>query len=122
MFSNSLKLNYLRSAVGQSIFLSRNYAFKTDLKVKWIRPEKIPSTKPEKSGDLSSFAAPDSKRLLPLFDRSEELKDADEIIVKMFTLEQNRKFNAVETARREAIDLVKRHQLDGGSIESKSKF
>lgn len=122
MFSNTLKLNFLRNAASQSSILSRNYAFKTDLTVKWIRPEKLPSILPEKSGDLKAFEAPDPKRYILMFDRSEELKEADELVKNMFTLEQNRKDQTVETARREACDLVKRHALDVGSIESKSRF
>lgn len=42
----------------------RTYAFKSDLKIKWVRPEKIPSFKPEKSGDLSAMPKIDKSQYL----------------------------------------------------------
>lgn len=33
-------------------YVARNYAFKSNLKIKWVRPERIPSYKAAKSGDL----------------------------------------------------------------------
>lgn len=122
MFSKTFHLICVRNAASPSFILSRNYAFKTDLKTKWVRPEKIPCIKPIKSGDLSPFESPDQKRLLLNFDKSEELKTADAMVKNMFTLEQNRRHDTVETFKKETVDLVKRHDLDLGSCESRSKF
>jgi len=52
----------------------RNYAFKSDLKIKWVRPPKIPSIKPEKSGDLAPVPPVDNKQYPLEFQKSEELK------------------------------------------------
>lgn len=52
----------------------RNYAFKSDLKIKWVRPPKIPSIKPEKSGDLVPLPPVDKKQYPLEFQNSEELK------------------------------------------------
>lgn len=55
-------------------FICRTYAFKSDLKIKWIRPEKIPCFKPAKSGDRSAMPKID-KSLPPLeFQTSTELE------------------------------------------------
>jgi hypothetical protein len=52
----------------------RNYAFKSDLKIKWVRPPKIPCIKPEKSGDLVPLPPVDKKQYPLEFQNSEELK------------------------------------------------
>jgi hypothetical protein len=52
----------------------RNYAFKSDLKIKWVRPPKVPCIKPEKSGDLASLPPVDKKQYPLEFQNSEELK------------------------------------------------
>lgn len=54
--------------------LIRNYAFKSDLKIKWVRPEKILSIKPEKSGDLSAFPGIDESEYMLEFKNSKELQ------------------------------------------------
>lgn len=61
----------LRSTVQQTI---RTYAFKSDLKIKWVRPEKILCTKPVKSGDQSSYPAIDPKQYVLEFQQSKELE------------------------------------------------
>lgn len=55
--------------------LARDYAFKSDLKIKWVRPEKIPCTKPEKSGDLGKLPSINEKELLLGFKNSKELQE-----------------------------------------------
>jgi hypothetical protein len=52
----------------------RNYAFKSELKIKWVRPPKIPCIKPEKSGDLVAPPPVDKKQYPLEFHNSEELK------------------------------------------------
>lgn len=121
MLSKTIKLISLGSSSRSSLIISRNYAVKTDLKVKWIRPEKISCIKPERSGDLAKFEYPQQQRLLSDFDKSEELKSASELVKKLFTLEQNRRKGSVDIVIKETVDKVKRHDLDMGSLESKSK-
>lgn len=53
---------------------TRNYAFKSDLKIKWIRPKKIPCIRPEKSGDLSPMPKFDEKSPTVDFRHSKELE------------------------------------------------
>lgn len=55
--------------------LARGYAFKSDLKIKWIRPEKIPCTKPEKSGDIGKLPSTNENELLLNFKNSKELQE-----------------------------------------------
>lgn len=61
----------LRSGVQ---LISRSYAFKSDLKIKWVRPEKILCTKAKKSGDQSPFPAVDPKQYVKEFQQSKELE------------------------------------------------
>lgn len=52
----------------------RQYAFKSDLKIKWVRPEKIQSIDPIKSGDCSKLPPVSDKLLVRGFDKSKELE------------------------------------------------
>lgn len=54
--------------------LVRQYAFKSDLKIKWVRPEKIQSIDPIKSGDCSKLPPVSEKTLMKGFDKSKELE------------------------------------------------
>jgi hypothetical protein len=80
MYSNSFKCGVMCKGLywlysnPQLHQVVRNYAFKSDLKIKWVRPPKIPSIKPEKSGDLASLPAVDNKQYPLEFQKSEELK------------------------------------------------
>lgn len=51
----------------------RDYAFKSDLKIKWVRPEKISCIKPEKSGDLAKLPPLNPNEILPEYKDSKEL-------------------------------------------------
>lgn len=53
---------------------TRGYAFKSDLKIKWVRPERILCIKPQKSGDQSAFPQLDKSQYLLEYQNSEELK------------------------------------------------
>lgn len=67
-------LNRLRPLVnGGAGLISRSYAFKSDLKIKWVRPEKIPCYKPAKSGDLVPLPALKGGELMKDFRQSNEL-------------------------------------------------
>lgn len=54
--------------------ISRSYAFKSDLKIKWVRPEKILCTKAQKSGDQSAFPTVDAKQYVQEFRQCKELE------------------------------------------------
>ncbi|EFA03294.1 small ribosomal subunit protein uS15m [Tribolium castaneum] len=96
---------------------ARTYAFKSDLKIKWVRPEKIPCIKPEKSGDLEAMMKIDlSQPQLP-FRGSKELETADETVKKLFSLEYAPRRKLTQVYGYEMKQLVKRHEFDTGSVE-----
>ncbi|XP_055586942.1 28S ribosomal protein S15, mitochondrial [Uranotaenia lowii] len=110
------KLNSLTSSAAM---ISRNYAFKSDLKIKWVRPEKIPCYKPAKSGDLQAMRPMAGTELLKDYRQSKELQSADETVKNMFSLEHNRRREMLENFREEMVKRVQRHDLDYGSMEAK---
>lgn len=55
--------------------ISRTAAFKSDLKIKWVRPPKIQSTMPEKSGDGGLVVNIKPQDPANGFDRSKELQE-----------------------------------------------
>lgn len=111
-------MNFIKSSPR---FIIRSYAFKSDLKIKWNRPEKIVCYKPEKSGDLSGAPKIDGKTYLLNFDKSKELQSADESVQKLFQLENNPRRNTTYFNTEALIGTVKRHALDYGSMESTCK-
>lgn len=111
-------MNFIKSSPR---FIIRSYAFKSDLKIKWNRPEKMLSYKPEKSGDLAGTPKTDGKTFLLNFEKSKELQTADESVKKLFQLENNPRRNTTYFNTESLIDTVKRHQLDYGSMESTCK-
>ncbi|XP_069705268.1 small ribosomal subunit protein uS15m [Periplaneta americana] len=117
MFSNSFNGCYLictRPIIYQAV-----RSFKSDLKIKWVRPPKIPCIKPEKSGDLTQFPSVDIKQLPLEFQNSEELKTADELVKRVFSLEFSRKKKCAELVRNDVINSVKQHEFDTSSEESR---
>ncbi|XP_065075152.1 small ribosomal subunit protein uS15m [Ochlerotatus camptorhynchus] len=112
-------LNKLKPLVSSVSLLSRNYAFKSDLKIKWVRPEKIPCYKPQKSGDLHPIRAVGGTELLKDYQNSKELESADDTVKAMFSLEHNRRREMLENFKEEMVKRVQRHELDYGSIEAK---
>ncbi|CAH1390807.1 unnamed protein product [Nezara viridula] len=96
---------------------SVNYSLKSDLPIKWFRPEKIPCYKPAKSGDLKDLGQVDVKCLAPSFQDIDELKSADENVKKLFTLEFLPYKSTVSHLRQEYANRVKRHEFDDDSPE-----
>ncbi|CAG9863134.1 unnamed protein product [Phyllotreta striolata] len=99
--------------------ISRNYALKSDLKIKWVRPEKVPFYKPQNSGDLQSFPEINRKQFLLEFQNSKELQTADENVKKLFTLEFAPKKFTNKVFYKSMEQRVKRHEYDYSSIEVK---
>uniref|UniRef100_A0ABK9NFY1 Small ribosomal subunit protein uS15m n=1 Tax=Glossina morsitans morsitans TaxID=37546 RepID=A0ABK9NFY1_GLOMM len=97
----------------------RNYAFKSDLKIKWVRPEKIPSIDPRKSGDCAKLPPVDPKELIREFRKSKELETADQTVRSLFELGSNPRYLTTNHYRDAFIKEVQRHPLDYGSMESK---
>ncbi|XP_058123767.1 small ribosomal subunit protein uS15m [Anopheles ziemanni] len=110
------KLKTIAPAVNQIV---RSYALKSDLKIKWVRPEKIPCYKPEKSGDLQALPQYAGTELMKDFRDSKELETANEHVRNLFTLEHNRRKEMVENFKEDMVRRVYRHELDYGSMEAK---
>uniref|UniRef100_A0A224XTV7 Small ribosomal subunit protein uS15m n=1 Tax=Panstrongylus lignarius TaxID=156445 RepID=A0A224XTV7_9HEMI len=92
---------------------------KSSLPIKWVRPEKIPCFKPEKSGDLKPLVEIDTSQYPLEFRDSEELKTADETVKRLFTLEYFPHNKTAEVIRATYLDQVKRHQFDNQSPEAR---
>lgn len=58
----------------ENSIIKRGYAFKSDLKIKWVRPERILCIKPQKSGDLSAFPNIDKQNYVHEFKDCKELE------------------------------------------------
>lgn len=110
------KLKTIAPAVNQIV---RSYALKSDLKIKWVRPEKIPCYKPQKSGDLQALPQYAGTELMKDFRDSKELETANEHVRNLFTLEHNRRKEMVENFKEDMVRRVYRHELDYGSMEAK---
>lgn len=102
--------------------LVRQYAFKSDLKIKWIRPEKIPCYDPRKSGDLEKLPQLNENEIMPRFQLSKELETADESVRKLFLLNANPRKERTTIVSTDMTKSVQRHLLDYGSMESKCKY
>nr|XP_040224350.2 28S ribosomal protein S15, mitochondrial [Anopheles coluzzii] len=109
------KLKTLTPSVNQIV---RTYALKSDLKIKWVRPEKIPCYKPEKSGDLQSLPTFAGTELMKDYRDSKELETANEHVRNLFTIQHNRRREMVENFKEDMVRRVYRHELDYGSIEA----
>ncbi|CAG9772018.1 unnamed protein product [Ceutorhynchus assimilis] len=97
----------------------RTYAFKSDLKIKWVRPEKIPCYKPHHSGDLVSMPSINKNQYLLEFSKSKELETANDYVKRLFTLEFNPNKCTQKLYIKQNTDKIKRHEYDGASIEVK---
>ncbi|XP_055535769.1 28S ribosomal protein S15, mitochondrial [Wyeomyia smithii] len=112
-------LNLLKTSFTSAITISRHYAFKSDLKIKWVRPEKIPCFKPQKSGDLQPIRPFAGNEVLKDYKSSKELENSDDAVKNLFTIEHNRRREMLENFKEEMVKRVQRHDLDYGSIEAK---
>ncbi|XP_050094455.1 28S ribosomal protein S15, mitochondrial [Anopheles aquasalis] len=112
-------LGKFRPAVLALNQITRSYALKSDLKIKWVRPEKIPCYKPEKSGDLQAMPKLAGSELMKDFRESKELETANEHVRNLFSIEHNRRREMVEIFKEDMVRRVYRHELDYGSVEAK---
>ncbi|XP_055387099.1 28S ribosomal protein S15, mitochondrial [Condylostylus longicornis] len=94
-------------------------SFKSDLKIKWVRPEKIASTEPIKSGDAPTLPNLDPKEFVLKFRGIPELEQADEIVKDLFRLQNNRRPCTSQIYKEMFITDVQRHKLDKGSMEAR---
>ena len=98
---------------------ARGYAFKSDLKIKWVRPEKISCIKPEKSGDLEPMPKIDLTQYQLEYRKSKELETANDLVKRLFTLEFAPNFKVKQSYINDIVGRVKRHPYDKSSVEAK---
>ncbi|EDW32364.1 GL11592 [Drosophila persimilis] len=97
----------------------REYAFKSDLKIKWVRPEKISCIKPEKSGDLSKLPPLNADEVILDYRDCKELENADDTVKSLFKLCNSANHLTTRYYRDQMVKEVQRHAQDYGSMESK---
>lgn len=101
------------------VSVTRKYAFKSDLKIKWVRPEKIPFYNPAKTGDLETIPEIDKNQPQLRFRNCKELENASDTVKKLCSLEFAPRNQLTKTYFRETVEKVKRHNMDVASIEVK---
>jgi len=99
--------------------LSRKYATTiADYKITWIRPEKVPNLSSERSGDQGLKVQVKPSDFGKMYKELPELKDASDIVKKIFTLQFLPRKETIDIRREKVLDLVKRHELDQRSPEA----
>ncbi|XP_037950597.1 28S ribosomal protein S15, mitochondrial-like [Teleopsis dalmanni] len=111
--------NLVKTTINVQKQLTRQYAFKSDLKIKWVRPEKISCIKPEKSGDCTKLPPLNPQEYIPEFQNSKELENADPIVQSIFQMGNCEHHYTSRHHRLTMIKEVQRHSLDYGSMEAK---
>ncbi|KAK5645701.1 hypothetical protein RI129_004165 [Pyrocoelia pectoralis] len=118
-------MNIIRRAVFSNpltstlLICTRSYAFKSNLKIKWVRPTKIPCYDPAKSGDLVPMPEFDKTQFQLEFQKCKELASANDLVKRLFSLEYAPRHRTTQLYLRQLIDGTKRHNQDEGSIEAK---
>lgn len=107
---------------GNSWIFVRHYAFKPELPIKWVRPEKICCTRPEKSGDMVPSPPVDLSLAVTEYRDCKSLQEADETVKKLFSLESFPGKKTGHHLRNIMREEVQRHPLDVGSMEALSKL
>ncbi|KAL0818328.1 hypothetical protein ABMA28_008810 [Loxostege sticticalis] len=92
---------------------------KHQVKIKWVRPEYVPSYKPEKSGDLEPISSFPPDTLGKDYALSEEIKDAPEAVKKIFSIAHlgQKEYNVL--VKNDLMERVKRHKYDDHTSESR---
>ncbi|XP_050438627.1 28S ribosomal protein S15, mitochondrial [Adelges cooleyi] len=105
----------LRTFNGVNSIVARG--LKSDLRIKWVRPEKIACWHPKKTGDLVPMEPVDMNEFPLEFRESEELKTANEYVRKVFSCDFMGRKSATQLARNRLIEKVKSNKLDITSCE-----
>ncbi|KAL0281279.1 UNVERIFIED_CONTAM: hypothetical protein PYX00_002314 [Menopon gallinae] len=88
-------------------------------KVNWVKPQKVSSLHPSKSGDLEPFEMPSGNQFIECYRNSETLKNANENVQKIFKMYNQSQQYKTEAYRKAMMDRVRSHQLDESSDEVK---
>ncbi|KAG5310676.1 RT15 protein, partial [Acromyrmex insinuator] len=103
--------------------LSRKYTTTvTDYKITWVRPEKVSYLSLERSGDQGLEIDVKSSDFAKMYKELPELKNASDIVKKMFTLQFLPRKETINIKRDKILELVQRHKLDQNSPEAISKL
>ncbi|XP_011059863.1 PREDICTED: 28S ribosomal protein S15, mitochondrial, partial [Acromyrmex echinatior] len=99
--------------------LSRKYTTTvTDYKITWVRPEKVSYLSFERSGDQGLEIDVKSSDFTKMYKELPELKNASDIVKKMFTLQFLPRKETINIRRDKILELVQRHKLDQNSPEA----
>ncbi|KAL0118009.1 hypothetical protein PUN28_008999 [Cardiocondyla obscurior] len=99
---------------------SRKYATSiADYKITWVEPKKVPYWSSERSGDQGIKIDVKSSNFGNSYNELSELKDANDTVKKMFTLQFLPRKETTIIRREKIMALVKRHKLDDKSSEAK---
>lgn len=93
-------------------------AFKSDLTIKWIRPEPIPAHDLRKSGDLEKMPKLDMTQVHELLRDSKVFQEASADVKKMFTFEYTSFRVAARQYKRDVMKKSRSHVWDTGSFEA----
>ncbi|XP_063700599.1 small ribosomal subunit protein uS15m [Culicoides brevitarsis] len=99
--------------------VTRGYALKSDLKIKWVRPAKVSCIDPRKSGDCAPLPVIDPKQFMFHYQKSKELQEADDRVKDLFRIGNTPRRKAMQIYEEQMIGSVNRHALDFGSVEAK---
>ncbi|XP_018340512.1 PREDICTED: 28S ribosomal protein S15, mitochondrial [Trachymyrmex septentrionalis] len=98
---------------------SRKYVTSVaDYKITWVRPEKVSYLSSEKSGDQGLEIDVKSSDFAKTYNELPELKNASDIVKKMFTLQFLPRKETINVRRDKILELVQRHRLDKNSPEA----
>ncbi|CAH0402721.1 unnamed protein product [Chilo suppressalis] len=92
---------------------------KQQAKIKWVRPDYVPSYKAEKSGDLENIPKISDDALGLDYTLSGELKDAPESVKKIFSVAHLGPKEYKTLVKEALTERVKQHQYDDTTVEFK---
>lgn len=123
MFSKSIKLISASNITRSQLILTRTCTSKLDPVKDWWKPRKVCVVSKQYSGDMKDHVkANDEDYFNDYIANSPEIKDANDLVKRIFKLEMQPRKMGVYAQKLEAIKDVQRHLLDFGSVETKSKL
>ncbi|XP_077287002.1 28S ribosomal protein S15, mitochondrial [Arctopsyche grandis] len=95
--------------------------FKSDVDIKWIRPERPPcfAPGPNGSGDVAPVVNPSPDVFAVPFQQSKSLLEADDMVKTIFSIDIQGSRAKHQVIIKNYLDLVKCHELDKYSPEAK---
>ncbi|KAL4718710.1 hypothetical protein ACJJTC_014063 [Scirpophaga incertulas] len=92
---------------------------KHQVKIKWVRPDHVPSYKPEKSGDLEAIPQYSPDTLGNDYALCKEIEDAPESVKKLFSVSHLGRPEYNKLVKKELMARVKRHKYDENTADQK---